>query len=196
MAYHPDVDVYFQKNAWADTAVSVEWANKTLVAAVEAWKKLTTSGKYDDLFKRCWETTGCLITADGSEDDKVKPEGLHNYKVPPPIDYVEPMVAAPVPNNVPEMTVATDEEETPEVDTEEDNEGPDDEGEMQLDNEEDRSFEDEMVGKVKVLYESGWSVGNVMYYNKALMKYKISFSDGTNDYIPEDEIGSAEVQVV
>ena len=182
MAYHPDVDIYFQKNTWADTAVSVEWANKTLAAAVEgldrfvlfldnltaqqssefkeavsslhrinwyglpnatelwqvvdagiaqllkvltrmeqdewlmddenddkwyghtedkksftaserrilitnwcgeAWKKLTTSGKYDDLFKRCWETTGCLITADRSEDDKIKPEGLHNYKVQP-----------------------------------------------------------------------------------------------------------------
>ena len=107
------------------------------------------------------------------------------------------MVAAPVPNNVTEMTVATDEEITPEVDTEEDNEGPVDEGEMQLDNVEDRSFADEMVGlKVKVLYESGWSVGDVMYYNKALMKYKISFSDGTDDYIPEDEMGSAEVQVV
>ena len=35
-----------------------------------------------------------------------------------------------------------------------------------------------------------------MYYNKALMKYKISFGDGTVDYIPEDEMGSAEVQVV
>ena len=35
LAYHPDADVYFQKNAWADTEVSVEWANKTLAAAVE-----------------------------------------------------------------------------------------------------------------------------------------------------------------
>ena len=35
LAYHPHVDVYFQKNAWADTEVSVEWANKTLAAAVE-----------------------------------------------------------------------------------------------------------------------------------------------------------------
>ena len=27
---------------------------------------------------------GCLITADGSEDSLIKPEGLDNYSVPPP----------------------------------------------------------------------------------------------------------------
>ena len=34
---------------------------------------------------RCFEKTGCLITADGSEDDKIAPEGLTNYVVPPPL---------------------------------------------------------------------------------------------------------------
>ena len=29
-AWHPDVDVYFQDNAWADTSFSVKWANETL----------------------------------------------------------------------------------------------------------------------------------------------------------------------
>ena len=54
-----------------------------------------------------------------------------------------------------------------------------------------------MVGlKVKVLYEHGWSIGEVMYYNKALMECKISYSDGTDDFIPEVEMGSAEVQIV
>ena len=28
-AWHPDVDVYFQENAWADTAFSVEWVKRT-----------------------------------------------------------------------------------------------------------------------------------------------------------------------
>ena len=41
------------------------------------------------------QCTGCLITADGSEDEKIKPEGLPNYRVPPPIDYVEPMLTMP-----------------------------------------------------------------------------------------------------
>ena len=35
LAYHPDVDIYFQKNAWADTEVFVQWVNKTLAKAVE-----------------------------------------------------------------------------------------------------------------------------------------------------------------
>jgi len=33
-AYQPDIDVYFQENAWADTKVSVEWVEKTLTEAV------------------------------------------------------------------------------------------------------------------------------------------------------------------
>ena len=32
-----------------------------------------------------FEKTGCLITADGSEDDNINPEGLPNYKVLPSI---------------------------------------------------------------------------------------------------------------
>lgn len=34
-AYHPDIDIYFQENAWADTKVSVEWVEKTLSEAVK-----------------------------------------------------------------------------------------------------------------------------------------------------------------
>jgi len=33
-AYQPDINVYFQENAWADTKVSVEWVEKTLTEAV------------------------------------------------------------------------------------------------------------------------------------------------------------------
>ena len=31
-----------------------------------------------------WQKTGCLITADGSEDGLIKPEGLKSYVVTPP----------------------------------------------------------------------------------------------------------------
>jgi len=34
-AYHPDVDVYYQENAWADTKLSVEWVQKTLLPSVK-----------------------------------------------------------------------------------------------------------------------------------------------------------------
>ena len=53
-----------------------------------AWQELCSS-KYDHLSKRCWEKTGCLITADGSEDSKITPESLVDYKVPPPLSYYQ-----------------------------------------------------------------------------------------------------------
>lgn len=34
-AYHPDVDICFQENAWADTNVSVEWVKRTLTESVK-----------------------------------------------------------------------------------------------------------------------------------------------------------------
>ena len=35
-AYHKDVDIFWQKNAWADTNVSVDWVKRTLKEGVEA----------------------------------------------------------------------------------------------------------------------------------------------------------------
>ncbi len=35
MAYHQDVDVYWQKNAWADTEFSIKWMEQTLKPAVK-----------------------------------------------------------------------------------------------------------------------------------------------------------------
>ena len=34
-AYHPDIDVYYQENAWAVTKVSVEWVQKTLSSSLK-----------------------------------------------------------------------------------------------------------------------------------------------------------------
>ena len=34
-AYHQGIDVYFQANAWVDTAVAVDWANCTLRKSTE-----------------------------------------------------------------------------------------------------------------------------------------------------------------
>ena len=36
---------------------------------------------YDHFRWRCFEKTGMLLTADGSSDDKVAPEGLKNFQV-------------------------------------------------------------------------------------------------------------------
>ena len=42
----------------------------------EAWRELTKK----ELFRRLFEKTGCLLTADGSNDDKICPQGLDNYQ--------------------------------------------------------------------------------------------------------------------
>ena len=64
------------------------------------------------------------MTADGSEDSKIAPEGLHDYKVPPPIEYTEPTINLPATNNVP----AGSEDDTVDINVIEENEeiGPED----------------------------------------------------------------------
>ena len=52
---------------------------------------------FDKFRWRHFEKTGCLITADGSEDDKINPEDLSNYKVPstaPPASSIVPEKAS------------------------------------------------------------------------------------------------------
>ena len=44
--------------------------------------------KYDKLRNACWTATGCLLTADGSDDHLVKPEGLPEFQVPPPTSQI------------------------------------------------------------------------------------------------------------
>ena len=87
---------------------------ETGIANIDLWlgnceKKLTCSDKrilitewvgnavdtlnhsnYDNFRWRCFEKTGILITADGSEDEKIQPEGLTDYKVPPPLPMPGP----------------------------------------------------------------------------------------------------------
>jgi len=99
--------------------------------------------------------------------------------------------AVAVANVVPEVIIDPSIEQEPEPEVElEDEEEP-------IEEEEDRTFADEMVGmKVKVLYEHGWCEGEIIYFNKALQEYKVSFVDGDDDFIPEDDIGTADVQVI
>ena len=48
---------------------------------------------------RSFEKTGCLITVDGSDDDKIQPESMPGYIVPPPLDVRNTIevVDAPIP---------------------------------------------------------------------------------------------------
>ena len=44
--------------------------------AGDAWQRLFTGDTYYKMRNRAWEATGSLITADGSEDEKIAPQGL------------------------------------------------------------------------------------------------------------------------
>ena len=49
----------------------------------EAYQSLLDK-KYDSFQHRLFEKTGCLLTTDGCDDHLVQPEGLPDYKIPPP----------------------------------------------------------------------------------------------------------------
>ena len=48
----------------------------------EAWDKMTTDVAYKDTFRRCFEFTGALITADGTDDTLIRPMRGLEYTVP------------------------------------------------------------------------------------------------------------------
>ena len=137
------------------------------------------------------------MTADGSEDDKITPEGLLSYKVPPPVDCMLASEALPTVNQAVgggvDFNIA-----------EESNKGytdgdvqPDDEGDELEDHVDDRLMDAPYCGRqMKVLYENGWHTGEITYYNDNLQKYYIKFDDGSEDYIGEENIDMIEVCVV
>ena len=88
----------------------------------KAWEKLTspklTSPKYASFIRKCWQKTGCLMTADDSDDKLIQPEGLLNYSVQPPsiLDPAPQLSASNVPQ--PTIEIEDDEDETPQITTE------------------------------------------------------------------------------
>ena len=160
-----------------------------------AWKELC-SPEYEKFRRTCWEKTGCLMTVDESEDEKVAPEGLPSCKIPPLIEYLPPSNELPVPNQDEGNEPGEINEE--EVELEPDGkEIPDDMGDEWEDHEDDRVFSAPYCGrKMKVLYENGWQTGNMNYYNDHIQKYHVIYSDNSEDYIGEDEIDMVEIRVV
>ena len=61
---------------WHDKISAKERRILMTTWVAEAWKELTAE---EDLFRKLFEKTGCLMTADCSEDDKIRPQGLENY---------------------------------------------------------------------------------------------------------------------
>ena len=159
----------------------------------EAWNSLS-GPDYDHLRQRCWEKTGCSMAADGSDDDKISPEGLPDYHAPPPADYLPVAETTPIPNEPAGANNTTAEEEVLEEFDEEESENEGDEFE---DHEDDRiDFAPYCGRKLRALYGNGWYTGTIQYFNENLLKYRVTFDDGTEDYIAEEEIDMIDVCVL
>ena len=140
-----------------------------------------------------------MISADGSNDDEIAPEGLQNYQALPPHQHREQAVQLPESNQVefeepsPFDTMVVDENDFL----------PDDqELHERLEKEEDRVV-DNFVGRkiskrksLKALYEDGWFFGKINYYNKLLEEYHVLYEDDTKDYISIDNIDGVEAQLL
>ena len=287
-AYHKDVDIYWQGNAWADTDVSAEWVRRILAPAVadldefvlfcdnlegqislqfrdavrklngivwyglanatdlwhatDLWQPVDVGAGYlikklidaeqqqwleDDenvekwldnsetklsaqerrillthwigeayrKFRsetyaasryRCFEKTGCLISADGSEDSKIKPEGLHSYS-PATLANCRhshchfmrsPRTGSSAirPNDNFEETEATES------------------GDVEVDYEQDRDITHHFVGKeFRVCYDYDWFTGVATWFNVTMAKLRLESDDGSDDYIALDEINGIEI---
>ena len=175
----------------------------------EAFEELKKSD-YDNMRKRCFEKTGCLLTADGSNDDLVQPEGLIGYKVMPPLsmhgpdDYSDikaPEPASDPPDTMPEdednLFSSNDQEESLNSDLESEdalNLDLESEEAERIDNEEDRTQNHKLVGQqIRGLYETGWHNGKIEYFNLKLKEFFVLFEDDTSDYLREEEIDGYQI---
>ena len=82
----------------------------------EGYRKLLNS-TYDSYRWRLFQKTGCLLTADGSDDHLVQPEGLSDYSVPPPAEF-DPSNSSPIPNEL--QPAEEDGEVDPDIEEEDD----------------------------------------------------------------------------
>ena len=65
-SWDPDIDVYFQAKAWADTGFCVEWAQKTLKPATKDEDRFVLyvdnlEGQKADRFKDAFSANGGLV---------------------------------------------------------------------------------------------------------------------------------------
>ena len=121
---------------------------------------------------------------------------------------VPPRRLPPPPLNVPgneeimeeaHVEPADEPDDVEEVETEED---PEDDNlptqEERHDSEGDRVYTENLVGrKIRGLYESGWHVGVLDYFNVRLKEYHIRFPDSDeDDYIKSSDIDGVEMVLV
>ena len=129
--------------------------------------------------------------SDGSEDDKIRLEGLPDFKVPPPLRSLRGQVGSSVPGQTYDTVQdPPDVQEALEEQTAEESLDGDVQSEetFQEDLESDRDFTYPLVGKKFRCLYSTWVTGNIVWYNRSIKKYRIEFDDDTEDYVNLNEI--------
>jgi hypothetical protein len=74
-AWEGDANAPFPLTASARRVLITKWVGS-------AWATLTMSTQYKDTFRKCFERTGALITADGSGDELIRPMKGYPYTIP------------------------------------------------------------------------------------------------------------------
>ena len=70
----------------------------------------------------------------------------------------------------------------------------DDSEDDRIDYEEDRTYDDPLVGKkLRCQYETGWHTGKIEYFNTKLEEYIVFFADESSDYIKKNDIDGLEI---
>ena len=156
---------------------------------------------YDHFRWRCFEKNGMLLTADGSSDDKVAPEGLKNFQVMESLPMKEnDLIEIETPEAKPDPSDEIVEDElftTMENEENLDLKSNDDLEEEREDNESDRIYNDKLIGeKIRGLYETGWHTGTVEYFNTELEEYCVTFKDNSEDYIKKNDIDGEKIILV
>ncbi len=161
----------------------------------EAYKRLS-GDSYGPSRYRCFEKTGCLITADGSGDDKIQHEGLPAYSVPPPL----PAPGPENPMDLPPPETSINDEDLDENGDEDEDEYEDDLGladnideSERVDDVKDRIFDLEIMNrKLRAFYDE-WHIGQVMWFNPKLGEFRVLFEDVSEVYIVSEDINGIDM---
>ena len=161
----------------------------------DAWEILQ-GDKYKDSRYRYFERTGCLITADSLNDDKINPEGWPVYVVPPCLafDGSENTIGSSAPEPV---TEPADESTNGDDDICDDEQLCDSEELLQdeepVDLPKDRDYDNVLAKrKIRALYDD-WHTGTITWYNKVNDEYRVLFGDGSEDYITLNDINGIDM---
>ena len=127
--------------------------------------------EYSNTRYRCFEKTGCLITADGSGDNKISPEGLTNYVIPPPLPVnisieMEPVIPVPA-EEVPDVDATDDTDELDDIET----------SEERIDLAVDRTINHVLGNRTVIVYYNEWHTGTITWYNTKLDECRMTLQE-------------------